>query len=116
MRKQLSGRRRPQVRAKESFQSVHSTAQLSDHVSPCCTSVSRASVVAGVVVSPVSSASLVCLDGVGGSRVVSGRVSRGGVEGGHSLRGLHSAQEVDESAAPGSTNSWSDTANLLTFL
>ena len=93
---------------------VFTSAELSDHVSPRYTSVSRASVVSGVVVSPVSSASVVCCGGVGGSRVGAGGLHGVGWKVVTSLLGLRSSREICESAVHGSTDSWSDTANLLT--
>ena len=63
-------------------------------------------------VSSVPSASPVLVGGVGGSRVGFGvGVARGGVEGGLSRCLRVSAREMGGGAAPGSTNSWSDTAH-----
>ena len=76
-----------------------------------CTSGSCAFVVSRPV-SPVPSASPVLVGGVGGSRVGFGvGVARGGVEGGLSHCFRFSAREMGGGAAPGSTNSWSDTAH-----
>ena len=75
----------------------------------CCSSGSCAFVVSRPV-SPVPSASPVLVGGVGGSRVGFGvGVARGGVEGGLSHCLHFSAREMGGGAAPGSTNSWSDT-------
>ena len=89
---------------------VHSSSESCD-LTRCCTSGSCASV-ASRPVSPVSSASPVLVGGVGGSRVGLGvGFSRGGVEGGLSRCLCVSAREMGGGAAPGSTNSWSDTAH-----
>ena len=90
--------------------SVHSSSESCD-LTRCCTSGSCAPVVSRPV-SPVSSASLVLFGGVGGSRVGLGvGFSRGGVEGGLSRFLRVSVWEMGGGAAPGSTNSWSDTAH-----
>ena len=90
--------------------SVHSSSEPCD-LSRCCTSGSCASVVARPV-SLVSSVSPVLVGGVGGSRVGLGvGFSRGGVEGGLARCLCDSAREMGGGAAPGSTNSWSDTAH-----
>ena len=79
--------------------------------SRCCTSGSRASVVSRSV-TPVSSVSAVSVGGVGGSRVGFGvGVSRGGVEGGFVCCLCDSDRKMGGGAAPGSTNSWSDTVH-----
>ena len=80
-------------------------------LSRCCTSGSCASVVSSPV-SPVSSLSPVSVGGVGGSRVGLGvGVSRGGVEGGLACCLCDSDRKMGGGAAPGSTNSWSDTVH-----
>ena len=80
--------------------------------SSCCgTSGSCASVLSRSV-SPVSSFSPVSVGGVGGSRVGLGvGVSRGGVEGGLACCLYDSDRKMGGGAAPGSTNSWSDTVH-----
>ena len=90
--------------------SVHSSSESCD-LTRGCISCSCASVVSRPV-SPVSSASPVLVGGVGGSRVGLGVFfSRGGVEGGLSRCLRVSARDMGGGAAPGSTNSWSDTAH-----
>ena len=104
----LSGRLRTKV-CNRIF-CVHSSSDSSD-LTLCCTSGSGAFVVSRPV-SPVPSASPVLVGGVGGSRVGFGvGVARSGVEGGLSRCLRVSAREMGGGAAPGSTNSWSDTAH-----